>query len=102
MAPWRYQRGNRSLLGNSKGATSLSTTAGGMLKDTVVSVESYDELNQYSSAIESVLDKMLEGLKDKDTIVRWSAAKGIGRVTNRLPKDYADEVVSVSSFLSKC
>lgn len=94
MAPWRYQRGNRSLLLNLKGETNLSQTAGTEIKKSeTVENESYEELNQFSSAIESVLDKLLQGLKDKDTIVRWSSAKGMGRVTNRLPKDYADEVV---------
>ncbi|XP_029584979.1 tubulin-specific chaperone D isoform X3 [Salmo trutta] len=38
-------------------------------------------------------EQLLGGLKDKETIVRWSAAKGIGRVTGRLPKELADEVV---------
>jgi hypothetical protein len=94
MAPWRYQRGNRSLLCNLKGTTNLSETAGvGVLKQKDSSAQDYQELVQYSSAIESVIDKLLESLKDKDTIVRWSSAKGIGRVTNRLPKDYADEVM---------
>ena len=38
-------------------------------------------------------EELLTSLRDKDTIVRWSAAKGIGRVTGRLPKELADEVV---------
>ncbi|XP_029632066.1 LOW QUALITY PROTEIN: tubulin-specific chaperone D-like [Salmo trutta] len=38
-------------------------------------------------------EQLLGGLKDKETIVRWSAAKGIGRMTGRLPKELADEVV---------
>ena len=33
------------------------------------------------------------GLRSGETIIRWSAAKGIGRVTARLPKDLADEVL---------
>eukprot|EP00795_Rhopilema_esculentum_P013849 gene13849-4789_t len=51
--------------------------------------------------IEQILQHMLFALKDKDTVVRWSAAKGIGRICGRLPKDLADDVIgSVLEFFN--
>jgi tubulin-specific chaperone D len=40
--------------------------------------------------LETIIQMMLESLKDEDNIVRWSAAKGLGRITQRLTKDFAD------------
>ena len=40
--------------------------------------------------VEEAVGLLLTGLQDKDTVVRWSAAKGVGRLCSCLP--------SVSSF----
>lgn len=42
---------------------------------------------------EGVIEALLTGLADRDTVVRWSAAKGVGRVTGRLPRDLGDDVL---------
>ncbi|PRP85721.1 tubulin folding cofactor D [Planoprotostelium fungivorum] len=52
-----------------------------------------EEETDVPEEIESVIKNLIRGLKDKDTVVRWSSAKGIGRITSRLPKEFADEVV---------
>ncbi|CAM9714670.1 unnamed protein product [Chrysoparadoxa australica] len=44
--------------------------------------------------LEDVVEQLLRGLTDRDTIVRWSAAKGIGRITGRLTQMLADDVVA--------
>ncbi|XP_064126499.1 tubulin-specific chaperone D isoform X1 [Loxodonta africana] len=88
VAKWRYQRGCRSLAANLK----LSTQ--GQNKQvpntgTPDGEEDYDVPEE----VENVIEQLLAGLKDKDTVVRWSAAKGVGRIAGRLPKDLADDVV---------
>ncbi|KAF5389176.1 hypothetical protein D9757_003527 [Collybiopsis confluens] len=44
-------------------------------------------------AVETVLDQLFTALQDKDTLVRWSAAKGVTRIAERLPLDLADQVL---------
>ncbi|TTQ55690.1 Tubulin-specific chaperone D [Bagarius yarrelli] len=90
LASWRYQRGSRSLAVN----LAQSSATGKMLDEkldlgSISAEEDYDMPEE----LEIVIEQLLVGLKDKETIVRWSAAKGIGRVTGRLPKELADDVV---------
>ena len=103
VAPWRYQRGKRHLLEN------LSTTQINDVQETVhenitesfASSKAATEFDNETDLalidipdqLEDVVDQLLQGLRDKATIVRWSAAKGIGRVTERLPMICADDVV---------
>ncbi|KAI0354961.1 TBCD protein [Trametes cingulata] len=43
--------------------------------------------------VESVLEELFKALRDKDTIVRYSAAKGVARICERLPADFAEQVL---------
>ncbi|XP_077980737.1 tubulin-specific chaperone D-like [Glandiceps talaboti] len=92
IASWRYQRGSRSLLDNLKKTkdTTQTATATASTDCEMMDDEDYDVPEE----IEEVIDQLLVGVKDKDTVVRWSAAKGVGRITGRLPQELADQVVA--------
>ena len=100
MIGWRYQRGSRSLantIGNevlNDAPMITNCEAPGTLAPSKVTAE--DEEEEFFAEdvdldiLEKLIDTLLSGLKDRNTIVRWAAAKGIGRVTGRLTMDLAD------------
>ncbi|NWS87721.1 TBCD protein, partial [Toxostoma redivivum] len=90
VAKWRYQRGCRSLAANLQ---AQGAAVHNQKREVAAAEADDDEEYDIPGEIENVVEQLLVGLKDKDTIVRWSAAKGIGRITGRLPKELADDVI---------
>jgi hypothetical protein len=43
--------------------------------------------------LEFIIGYLLDGLKDDENVVRWTAAKGIGRISMRMEQDFADQIV---------
>lgn len=97
IAVWRYNRGSRSL------QTNLTTNSVKVMEfESTVSaaIDESDDV-EVPDEIEEVIEQLLHGLRSASGDVRWLSAKGIGRVTNRLPKSLGDDVVgSVIEILS--
>ena len=103
---WRYERGARSLVDNLKknggdvsggAATGSETPTSSESTAPAAADESDDDDDEdhedVPDGVEEVIESLLVALRDKDTVVRWSAAKGLGRITARLPAEFGDEVV---------
>ena len=83
---WRYNRGKRTLadLENQEDDENME-----------VCEEKEAKIQQIivPDIVEDVMDILLRAITDRDIIVRWSAAKGIGRITQRLPSDLAEQIL---------
>ena len=97
---WRYERGARSLVDNLAAAAASAAGADVPLPAAkeggageAEAPEEAEEDWDIPEGVEEVIESLLSSLRDKDTVVRWSAAKGLGRVTARLPAELGDEVV---------
>lgn len=90
LASWRYQRTSRpiSLVPNSN----INYNTIESVEDTKNIPLNHDD-QDIPSTIEDIIEQLIQGLRDKAITIRWSAAKGIGRITARLPMDLADDVV---------
>jgi len=104
VASWRYQRGRRSLKENlqrqlqpSKQKESMPSTAteSGSTKASSDSdpTDSSDYFFLVPDEVELCMGLVLASLTDVSTVVRWSVAKGVGRLTERLPAICAEDVI---------
>ncbi|ORX85382.1 ARM repeat-containing protein [Anaeromyces robustus] len=89
IAKWRYKRGNRFLSDN----LSLNSNNINNDNDNDDNDDEEEEEEEIPECLEEIIEILLSGLKDKATIVRWSSAKGIGRLTQRLSKDLAADII---------
>lgn len=100
IAAWRYKRGTRSLAFNLNKGDDKSNQLSETVQETAEN-ENPDDSFTIPAQIEDVIEELLQGLRSSGSDIRWSAAKGIGRVTNRLSKEFADDVVeSVMGMLN--
>ncbi|XP_014222529.1 tubulin-specific chaperone D [Trichogramma pretiosum] len=88
--PWRYKKASRTIMLTHNVVESSSKEPVILEQDYEVS-ESEDQ--EVPPIMEDILEHLIKGLQDKSMIIRWSAAKGIGRITARLPIDLADDVL---------
>ncbi|KAL6560372.1 hypothetical protein OROGR_003931 [Orobanche gracilis] len=99
-ATWRYVGRNNTLGHN----ISSNVTSDCIKANLLVNINTYsvsqeescleEEVIDVPDIIEDIIELLLLGLRDSDTVVRWSAAKGIGRITSRLTYSLSDEVLS--------
>lgn len=85
VASWRYTRGSRSLAVTLGGAAAAGDTE-------VITSPPDDDDQDIPQEVEDVVELLLCSLRDEDTVVRWSAAKGVGRIGARLPAIAAADV----------
>ncbi|KYQ91012.1 tubulin folding cofactor D [Tieghemostelium lacteum] len=84
---WRYQKLIKPLLlSSSKQLYQPNTESSLPLTDS-------DPSTSIPVEIDVIIEIVLTELKNKDTIVRWTCSKGIGRIVNYLPKEMGDQVI---------
>uniref|UniRef100_A0A0K0EHP0 Tubulin-specific chaperone D n=1 Tax=Strongyloides stercoralis TaxID=6248 RepID=A0A0K0EHP0_STRER len=96
---WRYCRGYRSLENTLKSRENNEVIANEnkfdeALNDEEDSEDFLDCTDEQIEKLEVILATLLNGLKDPNSNVRNGAAKGLGRITSRLTKDFAEDIVN--------
>ena len=94
LTSWRYKRGARTL-------DHLKSAVTEKAQEEEEDEEMLDEEEIDFEQLEYIIQLLLDSLKDVDTAVRWNAAKGLGRITQRLTKDFADQIVEQLADLFK-
>ncbi|RLN40876.1 hypothetical protein C2845_PM01G37720 [Panicum miliaceum] len=93
---WRYKSISSSLGANLSSSTTGEAYSSGSSEQANIDQTDMCLLEDMDvpEIVEEIIDLLLTGLRDSDTIVRWSSAKGIGRITARLTPALSEEVIS--------
>jgi hypothetical protein len=86
-ASWRYARGLRTLLSQSSENNQTSES------ENTQDNEEEDSAVYVPDEVEEIVGHLLRFLVDQDTVVRWSAAKGLGRICMRVSKLFGADIV---------
>ncbi|BES95374.1 beta-tubulin cofactor D [Nesidiocoris tenuis] len=89
---WRYKRGARVLPSISEMVSGTATVAQPVDDDAQSDTSEVDD-QEVPQELDDIVEELTQGLRDEDITVRWSAAKGIGRVMARMNKQFGDEVI---------
>ncbi|CAN6304622.1 unnamed protein product [Urochloa humidicola] len=90
---WQYKSISSSLGANLSSSTAVELYSSGSSEQANID-QTQEEDMDVPEIVEEIIDLLLTGLRDSDTIVRWSAAKGIGRITARLTPTLSEDVIS--------
>lgn len=88
---WRYAIHLKNLLQNKKLDSSEAAQDSSLTGFNQESEEIDYDLN--IEILEILIDKTLTALTDREYIVRWSTAKGVGRLCERLTKNMVDQIL---------
>ncbi|KAI5401634.1 tubulin-folding cofactor D isoform X1 [Lathyrus oleraceus] len=95
---WRYTgrtaKLNISLNTSSKANQSNLSVNDNYSNSIELTDEAEDEDMDVPENVEEIIEILLAGLRDMVTVVRWSAGKGIGRITSHLTSSLSEEVLS--------
>ncbi len=93
---WRYTIHHKNLLNNlnQHNKDILHINIGTSQNDANIVKDENDELNYEIdfNLLEIIIDHLLMNLMDKEYIVRWSCAKGLGRLCERLTKTMVEDI----------
>ncbi|KAM9955236.1 hypothetical protein ACTFIW_000736 [Dictyostelium discoideum] len=93
-ASWRYQKLIKPLLLKGELIKQINNNNNNDEKGEEEG-EDEEEGEEIPEEIDEILEEIMKSLKDKDTIIRWTSAKAIGRIVNLLPKDMGDQVIGL-------
>jgi len=96
LARWRYVRQKATLLGGAAagGLEDLSSNSNGDDPAAAHAADGgADDFIDVVEEVEEVLGCLLAGLRDRDTAVRWTASKGVARLTGCLPAQLGADVI---------